>query len=120
MVVDVERLPLYGQGGLFEILGGFADPRKRRGVRHKIQSVLGTGLCAVLAGARSITAMAEWAAEQPAEMLVRMGSKRGRSPSERTYRRVLGSIDVEELDSRTGRWVAEQLRLQAGAGLVLL
>ena len=119
MVVDVERLPLHGQGGLFEILGGFADPRKRRGVRHKIQSVLGTGICAVLAGARSITAMAEWAAEQPAEMLVRMGSKRGRPPSERTYRRVLGSIDVEELDRRTGRWVAEQLRLQAGAGLAL-
>ena len=119
MIVDVERLPLHGQGGLFEILCGVPDPRRRRGVRHKIQSILGTGICAVLAGARTFTAMAEWAAEQPLETLKRLGSKRGTPPSERTYRRIFGSIDVTELDRRTGSWVAEQQRLGAGAGLAL-
>jgi len=119
MVLDVDRLPLEGQGGLFEILEAFPDPRKRRGVRHKIQSILATAICAVLAGARSFVGMAEWGAEQPPDTLKRLGSKRGKPPSERTYRRILGSIDVEELDRRTGSWMAEQRRLQAGAGLAL-
>jgi hypothetical protein len=119
MVLDMEKLPLDGRGGLFELLCGFTDPRKRRGVRHKIQSVLATGICAVLAGARNFTAMAEWAAEQPREALLRLGSKRGKPPSERTYRRMFGAIDVEELDRRTGQWFAQQQQLQAGAGLAL-
>jgi hypothetical protein len=119
MVVDVEKLPLDGQGGLFEILCTIADPRQRRGVRHKLQSILAIGICATLAGARSLTAMAEWAAEQSRETLKRLGSKYGRPPSERTLRRVLGSISVEEVDRRTGAWVAEQRRLLAGTGLAL-
>lgn len=119
MVLDVEKLPLQGQGGLFELLCGVADPRKRRGVRHKIQSLMASSICAVLAGARSFTAMAEWAAEQSRETLERLGSKRGKAPSERTYRRLFDSIDVEDLDRRTGSWIAEQLRLAAGTGLAV-
>lgn len=119
MVIDVEKLPLHGQGGLFDILSGVSDPRKRRGVRHKIQSLLATAICAVLAGARSFTAMAEWAAEQSRETLERLGSRRGKAPSERTYRRLFDSIDVQDLDRRTGNWIAEQHRLQPGAGLAM-
>ncbi len=119
MALDVDRLPLYGQGGLFEILRGFPDCRKRRGVRHKIESILATALCAAMAGARSFIALAEWAAEQTPETLKRLGSKRGKPPSERTYRRVFATIDVEEFDRRTGAWVAQQQRLQAGVGLAL-
>jgi predicted transposase YbfD/YdcC len=119
MVIDVEKLPLHGQGGLFEILREVPDPRKRRGVRHKIQSLLAMTICAVLAGARSFIAMEEWAAEQSRETLQRLGSKRGKAPSERTYRRLFGSIDVEDLDRRTGSWIAEQQRLEAGSGLAM-
>jgi len=119
MVLDMEKLPLDGEGGLFEVLRGFTDPRKRRGVRHKIQSILAAGLCAVLAGARNVTAMAEWAAEQPKETLRRLGSVRGTAPSERTYRRVFARIDMAELDSKTGQWFARQHGLQVGTGMAL-
>jgi len=119
MVIEVEKLPLHGQGGLFEILREVPDPRKRRGVRHKMQSLLATAICSVLAGARSFIAMAEWAAEQSRETLVRLGSKRGKAPSERTYRRLFDTIDVVDIDRRTGSWVVEQQRLQAGAGLAM-
>jgi len=40
ITIDVERLPLHGEGGLFEILKSFHDPRKRRGIRHAIESIL--------------------------------------------------------------------------------
>ncbi len=119
MDIDVEKLPLDGRGGLFEVLCEVPDTRKRRGVRHKIQSLLATAICAVLAGARSFTAMGEWAAEQSKDTLMRLGSKRGRPPSERTYRRLFYGIDVADLDRRTGSWIAEQQRLVAGVGLAI-
>ena len=119
MDIDLERLPLYGQGGLFEILESFPDARKRRGIRHKISSVLATAICAVVAGARSFVAMGEWAKEQSAETLKRLGSKRGKPPSERTYRRVFADIDIEEIDRLTGNWVLKQQALLCGDGLAL-
>ena len=119
MVVDVEKLPLEGQGGLFEVLCEIPDPRQRRGVRYRIQSIMATALCAVLAGARSITAIAEWAAEQSPQTLRRMGSKYGRAPRERTYRRIFAIVDVQEIDRRTGRWMAEQQRSLAAAAVAL-
>jgi hypothetical protein len=118
-MLDIGNLPLHGEGGLFDLLCEFNDPRKRRGIRHKIQSVLATAICAVLAGACSFAMMAEWAAEQSKETLIRLGSKRGKPPSKRTYQRVFDSIDVAELDRQTGQWIANQLRLQPKVGLAL-
>jgi len=108
MVVDVERLPLEGEGGLFDVLGTIPDPRKRRGIRHKIPSIIASALCAVLGGARSITAMAQWAAEQSPETLRRLGSRRGKPPSERTYRRTFAAIDTATLDRLVGAWMVAQ------------
>ena len=50
------------QPGLLGLLARVVDPRHRRGVRHQLAGVLGLALCAVVAGARSFTAIAEWAA----------------------------------------------------------
>jgi hypothetical protein len=42
-----------------------ADPRKRRGCRYRLATVLAVSVCAVLAGARSDVAIAEWAEDLP-------------------------------------------------------
>jgi hypothetical protein len=117
--INLEKLPLHGQGGLFDLLRGIPDPRNRRGTRHKIESILATAICSVVAGARSFIAMGEWAAEQSRETLLLLGSGRGKPPNERTYRRVFRNLDTNELERRTGNWLAEQVRLQAGAGIAL-
>lgn len=57
--VELARVPR----DLLGALGAVVDPRARRGVRHQCRSVLGIAVCAVLAGARSYVAIAEWAAE---------------------------------------------------------
>lgn len=116
-MLDVEKLPLEGEGGLFSVLCAVQDPRKARGIRHKMQSILAVAVCATLAGARSFTAIAEWAAEQSREVLLKLGSKRGKPPSERTIRRVLHVVDAQEVDRRTGRWVAQQMPQLQGCGL---
>lgn len=111
MTLNVAKLPLHGEGGLFEILCDIPDARKARGIRHKIQSLLAIAVCATLAGAKSITAIAEWAAEQSRETLKMLGSKRSTPPSERTFRRLFDSVDVEKIDRESGEWVARQQRL---------
>lgn len=46
--------------GLLEALGAVDDPSQRRGLRHSFTALLATGVCAVLTGARSYAAVAEW------------------------------------------------------------
>ncbi|MFD7445784.1 transposase family protein [Streptomyces sp. NPDC059909] len=41
------------------------DPRRLQGRRHRPWYVLALAACAVLAGAKSHTAIAEWAADAP-------------------------------------------------------
>ena len=52
-----------GRTRLPPVLAAVPDPRARRGVRHRLTVILGLAVCAVLAGARSFTAIAEWAAD---------------------------------------------------------
>jgi DDE_Tnp_1-associated len=59
--------------GLLAVLARAADPRHRRGVRHRLAVILGLAVCAVLAGARSFTAIAEWAADADEQTLARLG-----------------------------------------------
>ncbi len=117
-MLDVEKLPLEGDGGLVEVLREVADPRKRRGIRHALDSVLALAVCAKLSGAKSLEAMAQWAEDLPVETLKRFGCRRGRAPSEPTFRRLLGRIDPAELDRRLGKWTARQTEL-AGKGLAI-
>jgi DDE_Tnp_1-associated len=42
-------------------LAGLPDPRDRRGLRYGLASVLAVAVCAVLAGAKSLAAIGEWA-----------------------------------------------------------
>jgi hypothetical protein len=51
--------------GLLEHLATVPDPRDRRGRRHALVSMLALSAAAVLAGARSLTAIGEWAADAP-------------------------------------------------------
>ena len=89
--------------GLLEVLGRVADPRHRRGVRHRLAVILGLAVCAVLAGARSFTAIAEWAADADAQTLTRLGVT-GVVPSESTFRRTLQRLDADGFDDLAGRW----------------
>lgn len=107
VVVDVNRLPLEGEGGLIEVLREMVDPRKRRGIRYPIETVLALAVMACLSGMRSYEAIAEWARDLPKDLLKRMKCWCWRAPSEPTFRRVLSMMDGEEVDRRVSAWLAE-------------
>ncbi len=99
--------------GLLSVLARVPDPRKPRGVRHRLAAVLGLAVCAVLAGARSYVAIAEWAADADTETLARVGA----GPAvacESTFRRMLQALDADCLDDAVGGWTQAWTRPPAG------
>lgn len=86
---------------LLALLAKVPDPRDPRGVRHPVAGVLAVGIAAVLAGARSFTAIGEWAAEATDELLTSLGMT-GRGADEATFRRLFARIDTETLDRVLG------------------
>jgi predicted transposase YbfD/YdcC len=82
------------------------DPRSRRGIRHRLVTVLALAVCAVLAGARSYVAIAEWAHDLPLAVRIRLGlTVRRATPSESAIRRILQKVDPEALDRVVSDWL---------------
>ncbi|MDT0528621.1 transposase family protein [Micromonospora sp. DSM 115977] len=93
-------------GGLPEALAGLPDPRARRGVRHRLTVVVTAAVCAVVAGYRSYTAIAEWVADVPAATAVALGMTADRRPSEAMIRRLLQAMDPQLLTAAISVWLA--------------
>jgi len=99
---------------LLSYLAQVTDPRQRRGRRHALGAVLAVAVAAVLAGAKSLAAIGEWAADAPGPVLAALGVRRDplrrvwRPPGEATVRRVLARVDPDALDQVIGRWLADQ------------
>jgi predicted transposase YbfD/YdcC len=99
------------QQGLLEMLAGVPDPRHRRGVRYRLASLLAVAVCAVLAGATTFAAIADWAADLEAPARRRLGFT-GRIPVSSTVWRFLIRLDAEILQAVLTRW----LRCRAAGG----
>src|SRR3954447_13104976 len=96
---------------LVQALTAVPDPRRRRGRgrRHGLQSVLLLALQAVMAGASSWVAIAQWAATAPQALGVC-----GASPSAATFRRVLAAVDITAVEAALTTWVTgRQARARA-------
>ncbi|WP_328624550.1 ISAs1 family transposase [Streptomyces sp. NBC_00353] len=83
---------------LAERLVRLPDPRHRRGVRHPFVAVLLIAASAVAAGARSYTAIGQWARSAPQQTLARCGARFLTSlnvriaPSRSTIRRIVSVV----------------------------
>ncbi|WP_167349498.1 transposase family protein [Streptomyces durhamensis] len=96
---------------LLDRLATVPDPRRAKGRRHPLAFVLALAACAVLAGAKSLTAIAEWAADAPAAVLTALGGPSREpagptAPTEATVRRILQRVDGDALDAAIGAWLA--------------
>ena len=113
-VIDLNAVAVDGPDGLLAALEQAPDPRKRRGVRHRLACLLAVAAAATLAGARSFVAIGEYAAELGQDALARLGARRhpvtGRyvAPHEATLRRAIHSVDADKLDAAVGAWLAGQ------------
>jgi hypothetical protein len=103
-VADGQRRP--SASDLLAVVGQLSVPRKPRGRRHGLAVVLTLATCAVLAGARSFTAIGEWSADAGQTVAGLLGVVR--VPEESTFRRVFTALDADAPDAALGAWAARR------------
>lgn len=114
--------PVEAESVLLERLKRIPDHRDRRGRRHPLVVVLALAACATLVvGSDSLSAIWQWAARASQDKLARLGARydalsgRYLVPSERTFRRVLASVDGDALDAAACGYIADVARGAAPA-----
>jgi hypothetical protein len=91
---------------LLEALAGVPDPRKRRGRRYSLTTMLTFAVCAMVCGARSLYAIAQWGREQgSAEVRAALGITRASTPSVAALFRVFRDLDRDAFEQALGAWV---------------
>jgi predicted transposase YbfD/YdcC len=117
--------PLSVASSLLDRLAQVPDPRRLRGLRHPLLAILVLTACATLvAGNDSVTAIRQWAARTPQDVLHRIGARynpllgRYTVPSERTFRRVLTGLDGDALDTATCGYAADVVRGDAPSPVI--
>ena len=91
-----------------DALSEVEDPRKPKGVRHPLPAVLALSVCAMLSGARSLYAIAQWGREHP-QLAQSMGFSREQTPCVATLHHVFRRLDADAFEAALGRWAQECL-----------
>ena len=82
-----------------------SDGRRDQGRVHPVAVVLALCAAAVVAGMASFTAIAGWATDVPAELLVKLYGRRSGPPSKATIWRVVTGADAVAVDAVIGAWL---------------
>lgn len=95
------------------------DPRRRRGRRHRLATVLVIAVAAVTAGARSLAGIGEWAHDVGADLLRQVGLTAA-VPSEATIRRVVEALDAGVFSRLCGAWTRLRWKQIHGQGVLAI
>ena len=85
-----------------------SDGRRDQGRVHPVAVVLTLCAAAVVAGMASFTAIAGWATDVPAEVLVKLYGRRSDPPSKATIWRGVTGADAATVDAVIGAWLLAQ------------
>lgn len=89
-------------------LATLADPRSRQGQRFPLVALLAAACAAILCGARSYAAIAQWAHEQDLALMHRLGFHR-RPPTAGAYQYLFRRLDTAAFEEVLRRWLAAVL-----------
>ncbi len=101
---------------LRDALSALADPRSRRGVRYAFLELLLAATAAVLSGSRSLTMIAEWAADAHHRNLITAWT---RPTSLSTLHRILAGADAVAFDTAISGWITARAHRTAGSAAPL-
>jgi predicted transposase YbfD/YdcC len=101
---------------LLQRFGRVSDGRRDQGRVHPVAVVLALCAAAVVAGMASFTAIAGWATDVPAEVLVKLYGRRSAAPSKATIWRVVTGADAAAVDAVIGAWLLAQAAARDTAG----
>jgi hypothetical protein len=101
-----------GEGMGREPLAAFAtvpDPRSPHGRRHPLPAILALATAAMLSGARSLYAIAQWGRLQPPAAVAALGFTRVRTPAVSTLHLVFRALDADAFEAALGQWARANL-----------
>lgn len=104
---------------LLRALAELPDPRSRHGRRHPLPALLALSTVAMLAGARSLYAIAHWGREQPEAVVRALGFTRGHTPGVATLHRVFKLLDVDAFEAAVAHWAQAALGGRGREGEVI-
>ena len=97
-------------GGDDEVTRGFgwsAGPPEQPGSAHPLGAVLSLAVCAMLCGARSLYAIAQWGRDHGAAAGGALGFPLGKTPCVATLHRVFKDLDVAAFEEVLREWVKD-------------
>lgn len=102
-----------------DLLAAFAevpDPRRRQGRRYPLAAILTLAVAAIVANHGSVLAIAEWGANQSAEMLTWLGFPQGQTPHQSTLTRLFQRLEPAAVTMALSAYVEPAARAAAGRG----
>ena len=90
---------------LREALELVPDHRSSQGRRHSLGAILSLAVCAMLCGARSLYAIAQWGRDHGAPAGELLGFSPGKTPCVATLHRVFKELDVDAFEAVLGEWL---------------
>lgn len=95
---------------LLEALRAVPEPRKARGRRYAVATVLTFAVCAMMSGARSLYAIAQWGRDHNSVALrAALGITHADTPSVATLFRVFRDLEREAFEAALAGWVRAHL-----------
>jgi hypothetical protein len=95
--------------GLLEAFAAVPDPRSAHGRRHPLPAILALATAAMLSGARSLYAMAQWGRVQPPQVVAALGFTRDHTPAVSTLHLVFRDLDAVAFEAALSTWARANL-----------
>ena len=109
-----EKQPSRG-ASLLRHLAVVPDHRDPRGRRHPLAAILALSVAAMLSGARSLYAIAQWGRLQGPEVVRSLGFTRDRTPAVSTFHEVFKTLELDAFEAALSAWAREELGEGKGA-----
>ena len=84
-------------GSLLSFLAEVPDPRSRHGRRHPLSAILALVCCAIMCGAKSYAAIAQWGEDHEIELMHQLGFTR-KPPKIGGIRKVLIALNLKAFE----------------------
>ena len=94
---------------LYATFEQIADPRQASGRRHPLAAILTQVTVAILAGARSLEAIAQFGRERGASFAEALGYRWPCTPCKATFHHVFKALDAGVFEAAVARWLADRL-----------
>ena len=90
---------------LLDMLAEVPDPRKKKGLRHPLEAMLGALVVGLLCGHKGYTCIATWKPRRQPALAKVLGFRRRETPCGSTFHNLLKVLDVVKLEQSLTKWV---------------